>query len=553
MREHQIVITLKPEQFLQVQKLAKNAGAKSMGMFVRQKLLMALGIEAAAQQASNAADIEPLVGELKRLHTELREFVNESLAMYSEGLINGSLGTPVTDQASVLVADPSQQMPTQQSTKMELKVPEELRQTAAQSNQASSKREPVAEQSSTSNALGQAAAPQTSPPSQKSFPQAFIDAKPAPPLTPLEDADDNETAQQQEQTGIAESAETLVHQLYEDEPTESYFDEQRSVTQGHQDIQVPNDSVQDVDSPIDSGEPYNDVSYAQLATEIAESGNEEDQYDENKMPVQSAPNPASDSADPSMLNDTMESTANKTFAISPRLGPIEPSVSEGQTALPQTPSFRTVERKKPTPPNHTPPVVPSEEMITEDNDPAAIRSSLTPGAAQRPAMPMRHQAKRDPLAELLSDEDLETPPKPAARLTPNNDPEQAEDESDETFDIPLSLMQRRRTLEEMNKDVPADNTATNRNANEQQSASGQTSNEQTNLNSNSANNEQSTSTTHPHHSRIHVGETSLSSPEEKPKSTGMQSSTSTSQSWTPLENPDEDTPLSGGPPPKKRQ
>lgn len=82
MREHQIVITLKPEQFLQVQKLARNAGAKSMGMFVRQQLLEALGIEGQAGGAGKI-ELEPVVSELKRLHYELKEFVSESLSAYS--------------------------------------------------------------------------------------------------------------------------------------------------------------------------------------------------------------------------------------------------------------------------------------------------------------------------------------------------------------------------------------------------------------------------------------------------------------------------------------
>jgi hypothetical protein len=83
MREHQIVITLKPEQFLEVQRLSRAAGAKSMGMFVRQKLLAALGIEGTALPPANAAagpDMLLVAGELKRLHAELKTFVAESLS-----------------------------------------------------------------------------------------------------------------------------------------------------------------------------------------------------------------------------------------------------------------------------------------------------------------------------------------------------------------------------------------------------------------------------------------------------------------------------------------
>lgn len=567
MREHQIVITLKPEQFLQVQKLAKNAGAKSMGMFVRQKLLMALGIEAAAAQpASNAADIEPLVGELKRLHTELREFVNESLAMYSEGLINGSLGTPVTDQASVLVADPSPKITAPQPASMDVKAPEphqdslKAQQTPLSPRQQQEAHSQTPQDSTRPTPLQQDLPPQSpnAPvPSQKSFPQAFIDAKPAPPVMPIEDPENNYYEPENpalEETSLENAEEQPVEKLYEDEPIAHELDKYGSEGQAEYENEqhLDHETVQPNGANMDSEETFNDVSYAELAAEIAESGNTplEEPY-ANEIPAPAATD-ASD-ADPSMLNDDMESTANKTFAISPRLGPIEHGVPDSQTALPQTPSFRTVERKKPTLPISTPPAVPSDEIRNDDNDPAAIRSSLARGVGQKPSVPMRQQPKRDPLAELLSDEDFEKQQKPAPRVTPNNDPEQTEDESDETFDIPLSLMQRRRTLEEMNKDVPADNPPTDRNINEQQSTSGQTTNKQTNLNSNSADNDQTTSTAHPHHSRIQAAETNLSSPEEKPQSTAAQGSTPAPPSWTPLENPDEDTPLSGGPPPKKRQ
>lgn len=89
MREHQIVITLKPEQFLEVQRLARAANAKSMGMFVRQKLLAALGIEGslAPSQTGDAAltpqAVSQILTELHRLHAELRGFVAESVAHYS--------------------------------------------------------------------------------------------------------------------------------------------------------------------------------------------------------------------------------------------------------------------------------------------------------------------------------------------------------------------------------------------------------------------------------------------------------------------------------------
>jgi hypothetical protein len=89
MREHQIVITLKPDQFLEVQRLARAANAKSMGVFVRQKLLAALGIEGSLGDEQipatngNEIDLDVIVADLRRVHGELKAFVAESLSPYS--------------------------------------------------------------------------------------------------------------------------------------------------------------------------------------------------------------------------------------------------------------------------------------------------------------------------------------------------------------------------------------------------------------------------------------------------------------------------------------
>jgi hypothetical protein len=104
MREHQIVITLKPEQFLEVQRLARAAGAKSMGMFVRQKLLSVLGIEGAGPEPTNgstgvspvaAANAAKVANELRRLHGELKMFVAESLA---KPYVEEPLNTPHVEE-----------------------------------------------------------------------------------------------------------------------------------------------------------------------------------------------------------------------------------------------------------------------------------------------------------------------------------------------------------------------------------------------------------------------------------------------------------------------
>jgi hypothetical protein len=98
MREHQIVITLKPDQFLEVQRLARAANAKSMGIFVRQQLLSALGIDGTGNagggdQQTQAENLQAALGQIKRLHGELKTFVAESLSLYNVG-VEGNAGEP---------------------------------------------------------------------------------------------------------------------------------------------------------------------------------------------------------------------------------------------------------------------------------------------------------------------------------------------------------------------------------------------------------------------------------------------------------------------------
>ncbi|MBX9950809.1 MAG: hypothetical protein K2Y39_16685 [Candidatus Obscuribacterales bacterium] len=89
MREHQIVISLKPEQFQEVQKQARAAGAQSVGAFVRQNLLIFLGLEEAensrkSSQMAPSVQADPdwrfIAGELRRLHRELKVLSSEATA-----------------------------------------------------------------------------------------------------------------------------------------------------------------------------------------------------------------------------------------------------------------------------------------------------------------------------------------------------------------------------------------------------------------------------------------------------------------------------------------
>ena len=614
MREHQIVITLKPEQFLQVQKLAKNAGAKSMGMFVRQKLLVALGIDAATAAAAASApgahpDIEPLVGELKKLHTELREFVQESLAMYSDGLLNGSLGTSVMEPASMQVVDPAPMQQAVESSPINEVDPSTPQQFDSSVGHQATQEAPAKPELSQQDS----AAPR--------LPKAFLEAKliAPPPVGELEEYEsvlDNQIAEEQHidedlanelsETSYEDAATTeaimamLNEQSTMDEPQENYEQETQQEQEQEQQTEEQ-EQVQDRDLDQD---PDPDLGHDQEQVNVQERAQDQERdpgqtsegagtahsqaiwlrpdsryKNNNSIDKVAPPEPTNESESEagssdiaalsqsieSMLADEMESMANKTFAISPRLGPIEQeqndsqqapqeTPNDSQSALPQTPnSFRTVERKKwiaSSENEHTPPAV-------QASDPAAIpeappQAPPPPQAAAKPgySMPARHQSKRDPLAELLSNEEFEQKQK-TPRITPNNDPAPKKDESDETFDIPLSLMKHKRPIDDTPQnpvhEPPKGKVSPQQNKTDPQKSTA------ANINANSANPDQSSATTHPHHSRIHPAETNLNSAEEKPQSTDTQGSKPNSQAWQPLENPNDDTPFSGGPPPKKRQ
>ncbi|CAN5133181.1 hypothetical protein BH11CYA1_BH11CYA1_07030 [soil metagenome] len=86
MREHQIVVNLKAQQFEQLQQLARERGFKSVSAYIKQKVLeLAMGLdsgadgtggsEAGIEQLSMAA--APVLGDLDRIHNELKSFLDE--------------------------------------------------------------------------------------------------------------------------------------------------------------------------------------------------------------------------------------------------------------------------------------------------------------------------------------------------------------------------------------------------------------------------------------------------------------------------------------------
>ena len=72
MREHQILVNLKAQQFEQLQRLARERGFKSVSAYVKQKLLeLAMGIEEEAPSRSAGSDqglSAQVLEDLGRLH-----------------------------------------------------------------------------------------------------------------------------------------------------------------------------------------------------------------------------------------------------------------------------------------------------------------------------------------------------------------------------------------------------------------------------------------------------------------------------------------------------
>lgn len=86
MREHQININLKAQQFELLQKMAREKGYKSVSAFVREKVMeLAFGLEPQGQSAGHSSGAVSLDGEvvkeIARIHDEMQQFIKESLGL----------------------------------------------------------------------------------------------------------------------------------------------------------------------------------------------------------------------------------------------------------------------------------------------------------------------------------------------------------------------------------------------------------------------------------------------------------------------------------------
>lgn len=82
MREHQIVINLKREQFEEVQRLARLAGSKSVAAYLKEHVLEQLlqQNESSESAVPSAQELSEINNELARMHRELQVFIAESMS-----------------------------------------------------------------------------------------------------------------------------------------------------------------------------------------------------------------------------------------------------------------------------------------------------------------------------------------------------------------------------------------------------------------------------------------------------------------------------------------
>ncbi len=363
MREHQIIITLKPDQFLQVQRLARLAGAKSMGMFVRQKLLAALGIEGELENEGRNVDLQPTISELKRLHSELRGFVAESLAMYMSDYHIGESVVGDPDLAfSAYNPDRQDQQVDASATEPANEAPPSLNSYQAGGDPFQPSYE--SEQPQTSDAVFYVEPAQqddmynevAEEPQQRQV--AFFEE----PFDGM-NYSEGDLVQDQSQYGPlnADDTESSPVVAYEEGPLDYQGSDERLIE--------GDDGEYDQTDLLESqhDERSNDAPPARMAVEDhADSG------------------PPAESRRDIQANDELEKLADRTFAISPRLGAIEPPT--------QLPGNRS--------------------------------------------LPAPNPVLRDPLGELLEGADF------------LEEEETAAAEEDETFSVPFSIQERRRQLAE---------------------------------------------------------------------------------------------------------
>jgi hypothetical protein len=110
MREHQITINLRPDQFQEVQRLSRAAGSRSIGLFAREKLLTALGLSSASASVRvGNPDLKSAASDIRRLHRELQTFIAESLS--TKDYAYGSAVAQPVNQENMLLSVAAEDLP----------------------------------------------------------------------------------------------------------------------------------------------------------------------------------------------------------------------------------------------------------------------------------------------------------------------------------------------------------------------------------------------------------------------------------------------------------
>jgi hypothetical protein len=119
MREHQITINLRPDQFQEVQRLSRAAGSRSIGLFAREKLLNALGLSSASATGRAAGpDLKSATSDIRRLHRELQNFIAESLSTKDHAYNTAAAAQPV-NEPNMYLSPAAEDMPSLQTPVIE--------------------------------------------------------------------------------------------------------------------------------------------------------------------------------------------------------------------------------------------------------------------------------------------------------------------------------------------------------------------------------------------------------------------------------------------------
>lgn len=97
MREHQIIINLKPEHYQELERLSRVSGARSVSIFVKERILASLGISnsAGAPSLSGGQNVASVTADIRRLHRDLQVFVAESLSGRDFGYVSEDVGAAI--------------------------------------------------------------------------------------------------------------------------------------------------------------------------------------------------------------------------------------------------------------------------------------------------------------------------------------------------------------------------------------------------------------------------------------------------------------------------